>query len=180
MNNKTDFAQIGLIGCIICIILAVTLNTCKAQNRVSFVIAQDLKLATLGDEKRGYDAFTPNVLFRFKMQGKQGEIGYLTIFPEFEYADIQGQYYRYSANVGYSFNKIFDKWTYTPAIGWGSIDRYGKNVFSWSSSLEVSYSINDWLNIIAIGQLTERKDLLLLWGENAIRFSGFVGLEIKL
>jgi hypothetical protein len=150
MKQKTDFAQIGLIGCIICVLLAVTINTCKSQSKVSFVIAQDLKLATLGDKERGYDAFTPNVLLRFKMQGKQSKIGYLVIFPEFEYADIQGQYYRYSANVGYSFNKLFERWTYTPAIGCGFIDRYGKNVFSWSGSLEVAYSINDWLNIITI------------------------------
>lgn len=180
MKKQTDYAQIGLVGCILCILFMIISTHLNAQSKVSFVLAQDLKLATLGDDKRGYEAFTPNVLFRFKMQGIDNKHGFLTVFPEIEYAAIDGDYYRYSANVGYTFNKLFEKWHYAPAIGWGWIDRYGKSFFSFGASLEVAYIINDWLNLIALGQLTDRKDLLWLWGDNKIGFSGFVGVEFKL
>lgn len=181
MKKQYDFAQVGLVGCIIIILLAATVNSCNAQSRVSFSIMQDLKFATIGDAKRGYDAFTPNIVARFKMQGNQFKHGYLIVFPEFEYAAIEGNYYRYSANVGYSFNNLlFQYWTYTPAIGWGMIDRYGKSFFSFGASLEISYSISNTFNIVALNQLTERKDLLWLWGDNKIGYSFFVGLEIKL
>lgn len=152
----------------------------QAQRKVSFVITQDLKFATIGDDKRGYEAFTPNVLARFKMQGKQDKNGYLTIFPEYEFADIKGQYHRYSANVGYSFNQLYKNFTYTPAIGWGWIDRYGKSFFSFGASLEISYWLSPTINLIALNQLTERKDLKWLWNDNKIGYSFFVGIEIKL
>ena len=181
MKKKYDLAQIGLVGCLICIIIAIFTSNVKAQEQVSFSLMQDLKFATIGDTKRGYDAFTPNIVVRFKMQGIQGKVGFLTIFPEFEYAAIEGNYYRYSANVGYSFNNLlFKDWTYTPAIGWGMIDRYGKSFFSFGGSLEISYRLSPKFNLVALNQLTERKDLKWLWGDNKIGYSFFVGLEFNL
>ena len=40
------------------------------------------------------------------MQGNQDELGYFVVAPEFEYADLQGTYRRYSVNVGYTLNSI--------------------------------------------------------------------------
>lgn len=197
MKPKTDYAQIGLVGCILCIIFMIISNTCKAQGGLSLLAAQDIKLATIGDKERGYDPFTTNILLRFKMNGNQNKHGFLVVFPEFEYADIDGDYYRYSANVGYTFNElevnwfkggmvywlnrnIVNKMELTPTLGWGWIDRYGKSLFSFGASLEITYNLSDRINIGYIAQLTERKDLLWLWGENKIGYSGFVLIEIKL
>ena len=63
-------------------------------------IQQDLKLAVVGDEKRGYDAFTTDALIRLEMHGKPNHIGYVVVFPEYEFADIEGKYHRYSFNAG--------------------------------------------------------------------------------
>ena len=149
----------------------------SAQNKVSISIHQDTRLMILGDNK-GNDAGTINILTRFKMQGNQQRLGYMIVFPEFEYAEIDGKYYRYSANIGYTFNNITNIEA-SLSIGYGSINRYGKSMFSGSGSGELAYLLGN-VKLSLIGQLTERKDLKNLWGTNEIRFSGFFGLEINL
>lgn len=114
------------------------------------------------------------------MQGNQDKHGYAIVFPEFEYAKIDGDYYRYSAGVGYVFNQRWRNIELTPTVSWGFIDRYDKTVWSFSGTLELSYKINDYLKVSAISQLTQRTDLLLFYGENVIRYSGFIGLEYNL
>ena len=165
---------------LIILLLLITATT-QAQRKVSLSLHQDLKLATIGDKERGYDAFTTNILARFKMQGNQQKHGYMIVFPEFELADIEGTYKRYSANVGYTFNNlIVDRVEATSAIGWGFIDRYDKAFFSFSAMGELAYGLNDKFKISLIAQFTERKDLKYMWNDNAIRFSGFVGIEYNL
>src|SRR5690606_31889043 len=84
------------------------LNTvlCLGQERLSVSVLQDVRLGIVGDKEHNYDAFTLDILVRLKMQGNQQKYGYLTIYPEFEYADLKQSYIRYSANVGYTFNKL--------------------------------------------------------------------------
>ena len=153
---------------------------CNAQSTISISIHQDLKLATIGDTKRGYEAFTPNLLIRFKMQGKQRQLGYMVVFPEFEYAEIDGYYKRYSANAGYTFNQWFEKWEYSIYGSYGFIDRWSKSFFSFGASGEIAYKISDKFKVSAVGQFTERKDLKWAWNDNAIRFSGFIGVEYNI
>jgi hypothetical protein len=151
-----------------------------AQERVSISIHQDFKLGVLGDDKHGYKAGTINILARLKLQGDQQKHGYMIVFPEYEHADILGTYKRYSANVGYTFNKlVINSLEATATLGYGWIDRYGKSLFSFSGSGELAYKINDF-KLSIIGQLTERKDLAYLYGKNEIRFSGFIGLEFNI
>ena len=152
----------------------------EAQEKPSLSIYQDGRLAFLGDDK-GNDSGTLNILARLKMQGNQQKWGYLVIFPEFEYADIVGSYKRYSANIGYALNKlIVNRTEATAALGYGWIDRYGYTTCSWSLSGTIAYKLKSHLKLNVLGQFTERTDLLLMYGENELRFSGFVGFEINL
>ncbi len=155
--------------------------TLSAQQRVSIAIYQDAKFLTIGDEKRGYEAGTADLVFRFNMQGKQQKYGYMIVSPEFEYADIEGIYKRYSANVGYVFNQLVVPRTEVGStIGYGFIDRWGKSMFSFSVSGFINYKITDRFKLSLMAQFTERKDLAWAYGKNDIRFSGLVGLGINL
>lgn len=152
----------------------------KAQEQVGIAILQDVRLATIGDQEHGYNAFTPDIIARVKMQGNQQKYGYLIVYPEFEYAQIQGEYYRYSANVGYTLNKLFlDDFEASLVGGYGFIDRYGISTSSFSLTGEIGYKVSRFFKIVVDGQLTQRSDLKWMYGDNAIRFSGFVGVEIK-
>lgn len=150
----------------------------QAQDQVSVSIFQDAKLATIGDQKHGYKAGTLDLLFRLNLQGQQREYGYMVVFPEYEYSEISGSYKRYSANVGYTLNRIV--LNPNASIGYGWIDRYGKTFFSWGLSAGIAHPITKNVNIHLLSQYTQRTDLQWLWGIKEWRFSGFVGLEIMI
>ena len=153
----------------------------KAQERVSISVYQDAKFLVAGDPERGYDPGTIDLVARFTMQGKQQDFGYMIVFPEFEYAEIEGTYYKYSLNTGYVLNELFIKRTEIGAsIGYGFIDRWGKSFFSFGASGFINYKITDRIKGSLMLQFTERKDLAWAFGKNEIRTSGFVGLEINL
>ena len=159
--------------------LVLVINT-NAQDNVSLSIYQDARLLLVGDDI-GNDAGTINILTRLKMQGNQNKYGYLIVYPEYEYAEIENTYKRYSVGIGYAFNQlILDNFEYTPSINWGWIDRGGINGFSFSVSNEIAYKLNDTFKLSLMAQITERKDLKILYNDNAFRFSGFMGIEINL
>ncbi len=143
----------------------------NSQEKVSFSLLQDLKLATIGDNKRGYKAFTVNLLARIKMQGNQQRLGYMIIYPEYEYAELQSTYQRYSANVGYAFNNVINNIELETAVSYGFINHDGvtRSLGFWFGT---NYVINKALKINAGYQIVDRTDI------NKIRYSGFVGLEI--
>ena len=149
------------------------------QKKVSVSIHQDAKLLIAGDGY--YKPGTLNIVTRLKMQGNQDQYGYMIVFPEFEYADIDGTYKRYSANIGYTLNKLMlNNLEASVSLGWGFINRYSKSFFSGGGSGEIAYKLNDIIKVSILGQLTERKDLKAMYGSNEIRFSGFIGLEFNL
>lgn len=166
---------------LLAIVLFATSLNINAQEGIEVGIYQDLKFATIGDKERGYDAFTTDVLFRFKMQGNQQKLGYMIIYPEYEYAAIEGDYHRYSANVGYCLNKlILNNFEVEGALSYGFIDRYGKSLSSFGANLGINYKMGDF-KLSAITQFTERKDLTWLWGtKNNIKYSFFVGISYKI
>ena len=150
---------------------------CKSlsQEKISVMIAQDLKLAVIGDDKHNYDAFTTNLVMRLKMTGKQQKWGYMTIFPELEYADLRPKYWRYSVNVGYTFNKMIVD--IMPYVSYGKIVRSNTSATSIGGGLEIGYNINRTFKIVAQCQLNERSDLKVMYGDNSIMLSNFVGIE---
>lgn len=165
------------------LLFALVLSTLSfAQRNVSMSIYQDAKFLVAGDKDRGYDAGTLDFLIRVELQGHQQEWGYMIVFPEYEYAGIEGSYTRYSANVGYVLNKLIVKdFEAGASIGYGMIDRWGKSFSSFSGGAFLKYKLSDDIKLCLLAQLTERKELKWAYGgNNVIRFSGFIGVEFNL
>lgn len=161
------------------VLFALVTTTAKSQSKVSLSLHQDARLLFQGDDK-GNDAGTIDIVARFKMQGNQHDFGYIIVYPEFEYAKIEGTYKRYSANVGYTFNQLFiTNLELSAAAGYGWIDRYGKTMFSWGGSGEIAYKVHH-VKFSLMAQLTERSDLKYLYGKSEARLSGFFGIEFNL
>lgn len=155
----------------------------SSQN-ISLALYQDGKMLFKGDEDRGYKAGTINLLFRAKIKSEYFEHGYFVLSPEYEYAEIGNIYKRYSINGGFTFDNlelnilgtnVLENIEFTPMIGWGWI--YRENIGggdSYGLSAEISYKINDWLNLNFVNQWTKRADL-----ENKkLGYSLFGGIEI--
>ena len=177
------------------LILLIT-SFCHAQSQrgsgsgcgLSVSIYQDARLMFLGDQDHNIDKGTLDLVLRVKMEGYQDRYGYFVVYPEFEYAEIEGIYKRYSVNVGYVLNQLPVKdFELGFGIGWGWIDRYGKSMFSFAGTSNLSYKITDNIKLSLLGQITERKDLAVMWGnkglnfkeDGILRFSGMIGLEYK-
>lgn len=180
ITRNTKFNRIVFLIIMIITFLIAGLRVGSAQDNVSLSIYQDAKLLVSGDDI-GNGVGTVNILARLKMQGNQDKYGYFIVYPEYEYAEIKNLYKRYSIGIGYVFNKlILDKFEITPSINYGWIDRGGLNGFSVSASSELAYKLNDTFKLSLLAQITERKDLKILYNDNAFRFSGFIGFEINL
>jgi len=159
-----------------CLVLLLFLNGISAQEKLSFSLYQDAKLLIVGDGY--YNPGTINFVSRLKMQGKQDKLGYAIVFPEFEYADIDGNYKRLSVNAGYVFNKFSIKDIEASLqIGYGWIDRFGKSTFSASVCGELAYKVLNSLKLSLLAQFTHRTDLKLWYNDDVVRFSGFFGIE---
>jgi len=172
----------------ILVISLIIASTSYAQDGLSLSIYQDARLMILGDEDHNIEQGTLNLVLRLKMEGKQDKFGYFIVYPEFEIANIQGTYKRYSANVGYVLNKlIIDDLELGFGLGWGWIDRWGKTMFSYAATSNISYKITDNIKLSLLAQITERKDLAYRWGNSGLnfknngilRFSGMIGIEYK-
>lgn len=151
-----------------------------SQGIIKLTILQDAKLGLIGDNK-GNNAFTTDLLVKFKLTGKQFEYGYLTISPYLEYAEINGIYKRYAVDVGFTFNKLIIKnLEITPSINYGIQDRYKKSWLVFGSDIEANYKLTDNIGLTALAQFVERKDLLWMYGDKKIRFSGFIGITMNI
>ena len=184
MKTKFNYRILWII-LLIAVLSFLTIYQSNAQERVSFGIYQDTKLALLGDE-HGNDAFTTNILINLKMQGHQKQRGkyyggYMVIYPEFEFADLHGgEYKRYSANIGYTFNQLFKNFEYTACVSFGLIDRWKASYHSWGLNGEIAYLITDNLKINALAQFVKRRDLGHRYGGEHLRFSGFIGINYNI
>ena len=152
-------------------LLFLTLNL-TAQERVSLAVHIDPTLMIKGDDHNNPSG-TINFIAQLKMQGNEQSIGYMVIYPEFEYADLSKSYIRYSANSGYNFYTPINRLEALLSVGIGLISREGTTWHSLSSEGVISLKINKF-KINLMGQLVDRKDI------KEIRFSGFVGIELYL
>lgn len=149
----------------------------SSQEQVSISVYQDAKLLITGDNI-GNSAGTLNVVLKANLQGNQQQYGYMIVSPEFEYANLKGgEYQRYSANVGYVFNKlILNNFEAGITAGWGWINRDNFTFHSASINGLLNYKINNRFKISTQLQLVDRTDLEI----PELRLSGFIGLEITL
>jgi hypothetical protein len=117
---------------LILVLLACSMLNAQPSD-LSISIHQDGRLLFLGDD-HGNKPITLDFIIRLKMFGRQFEQGYLVIYPEFEFAELSsGKYTRYSANVGYTFNKlIIDNTEYMISAGYAILNREGAAFRSYS------------------------------------------------
>lgn len=134
------------------LIMSISINS---QESLSLGIYQDGKLLFIGDDK-GNDAGTIDIIARLEMQGKYDGYGYLVIFPQFEYAEIYGNYKRWSANAGYTLS-IINRVKITSYASYGWIDR-GISFESWGIGGEISYQIGSF-EISLLNEYVERQEL---------------------
>jgi hypothetical protein len=168
-----------------------------AQRSMSFQLTQDVKLATMKDDF-GNEPFTLDATFKWKWQGDQIESrenpffkGFLSIGGTLEVAQIDGDYYRYSAEVGYTLNNLctpeilfipsFDM-EVTPFINYGFIDRYGKSFSSFEAGIDFAFPLDKRKlhKIHLLNSWTQRNDLGWLWGETKIRYNFSAGYSFNL
>lgn len=153
-----------------------------AQRNVGVHVTQDFKLGVLGDKEHGYSAGTLDVCLRVIMEGNQSNVGYVIVFPEFEYANLAYKpYKRWSANAGYMFNELpIENLEAGLSFGYGFIDR-GKSDFSFGGNGFLGYKLSDTFKVIAVSQFTQRSDLPILYSgaSKEWRFSGHLGVYIK-
>ena len=159
--------------------LIILMSVCaiSAQNGIYISITQDVKHATYDE-----DAFRLNLLTRLKLEGKQKSIGYVTIYPEFEYADLNtAPYTRISFNGGYTFNTLLKNFETGAYIGWGLIQR-GDSVSyrSWGILGDVSYIMSNRFKLTSALQFVKRGDLKYKYGTKGLKPSVFFGIEFKI
>ena len=152
------------------ILLLFSMCLSHSQDNVSIALYQDARLLFVGDDI-GNEAPTTNVLLRFNLKCKQDEIGYGFVFPEIEYARLQGgEYFRYSLNGGYTFNQVIRKVEASITGGIGMIHRDNISNLSFGCSGSIGYRLGRVTPSVIL-QGTNRSDI----GE--FRFSTFIGLE---
>ena len=192
---------------VLVLMLLVSSSAIFAQGGLRVSLNQDLRHAVAGDDK-GNTAFNPAFLFRFEMQGNQDKFGYLVVNVEAEYADLQvpqgfgyddiearkfdfgrNDYKRYSLGVGYTLNRGFiNKIEANLSVNYGMIDRFGFSWVGFSYSGVLNYPITDRLSFQVLGQLTNRRDKLSFYGNDAkftidslnLDFSGFIGVAYQI
>ena len=157
---------------IITLILLIPILT-FAQSGLSVNIYQDARLAFVGDE-RGNSALTANIRIRNEWQGTQLKGFYIFVAPEFEYAQLSEDYYRYSANVGFRLNEFSKRFEASASLGYGLIVRESISSKSFSMDGELSYNLNNKFAVLLSSQIVQRTDI------GVVRFSGFIGLRYKL
>ena len=165
---------------IIVAVLLLISSLISAQNEIAVYFSQDARLAVIGDDK-GNDPFTPNFQVGAEWRGKQIGGYYFFIAPEYEQANLKGGIYRrYSANVGWTFNKWIERTNWTAILGYGIIE-YNIIYRGFNLDFQFGYEIIDWLEIYLDAQILDRGDLQI-YGDsffNRIRFSGGIGIKIN-
>lgn len=164
---------------ILTLLLLIACSLAHSQGGVSLSAHQDARLLFAGDDK-GNAAGTLDLLFRLKMQGNQFKHGYIVVFPEVEIADLSITYRRYSANVGYTFNRlVLNNFEASATAGYGWIDRDGMTTFSFGATAELAYKFGSARASI-IWQLIERSDLGMIYGKTEARASVLFGIEVDI
>ncbi|QOD61904.1 hypothetical protein H9I45_05540 [Polaribacter haliotis] len=148
-----------------------------AQNDFAIALYANIGLTLRGDH-HGHPAGTLDIVTRFKYNANQNKLGHWVYFAEFEFAQLEGNYKRYSGNLAYNFNRIvFPKIWFIPrfelkhlelqpSIGYGVITRFDLVKPSLGFSLEVGYRLNKHFKIDVLFQASERSDMIALYGDS--------------
>ena len=142
------------------LLLVLVVMSMNAQEKVSLNVSVDGRLALLGDDK-GNEPLTLNTLIRFELQGNQQDYGFMFIAPEYEYADLDGgEYHRYSANVGYTFNRYaIERLEIGISMGFGYIVRDSRTYLSIGGQVDFGYRLTDRIRTVFNMQFVDRTDI---------------------
>jgi len=164
------------LGLISFILLFYNLNS-FSQKDFAIAVYADVGLTLRGDH-HGHPAGTLDIVSRFKYNFSQRKLGHWVVFGEFEFAQLEGDFKRYSANVAYNFNRIiFPKIWFIPrfemknfevnlSVGYGAISRFDFVKPSFGFSAEFGYRLSKHLKINVLAQFSERSDMIELYGKS--------------
>jgi len=143
---------------------------------ISLNVSQDARLALVGDE-RGNGSFTTNVNLAAEFRGWQKGNSYFLMRPEIEYADLKGgEFYRMTANFGYTFNKWFNNVDFTATIGGGMLSRHGLGGLHTQANLQTTWYFTKGVGLFLDSEFVQRVDL----PNKFLVYSGKVGIKIML
>lgn len=150
----------------------------NSQEQLTFGIYQDVKLGLGMDKEHGNDKPTFDMIFNVNMEGNQFEYYYFSVQAQYEHADLYGgKFDRYGVNLMWNFNKlIIDDLTASFGFGGHVISRpWIDGMLSYSILNELSYEINDFLDVSLKNEFVKRSDLL----NNKLGFNMYFGFKIK-
>jgi hypothetical protein len=152
------------------------------QNNIEISLQQDVRLFTVGDNK-GNAPLTVNLLSKIEIPFYNLKKNYLSTYLSVEYASlIDKNYNRYAVGTGYVIKSVYKKLGAGIYADYGKIYRQKDSFYSFSFSGELNYKINNHLKLICTWQLTQRKDLKVLYHhrEEDYIISGFIGIKYRL
>ena len=153
---------------------------CYGQNNIQLSLQQDFRLFFFGD-KKGNDPLTLNFLSRIEIPVYNLKNTHIVASASVEYADlIEKDYKRYALGAGYIVHRFYGRIGGGAYIDFGEIYRENEGFYSFSISGEINYKISERLKIIFTSQLTQRKDLSVLYNSKGYLISGFFGLKFSL
>ena len=141
------------------VILVVSLTQYSSNSQITISAYQDLRLAVSGDD-HGNDFGTLDLVLRSEWQARQTKLGYVFVYPQWEYADLAGgSYNRYAGGAGFTFNTWAEKIDFSPSVNWGMLGRFERTFFTWEFVGDLSFRISDRFRFSTMGSFTQRTDL---------------------
>ncbi len=171
----------------------------NAQKRFSLGVFQDIRHALFRHDDHGHVPLTIDAVVRAKYHTKGGDFGHIYYTGGFEYAELVGNFRRYSLGLGYNFEKIvIPAFWFVPRVemkgfefginlNYGVIHRYDFVVGSYGFNAELSYKLLSWMKLQIVNQRIQRSDILKTMSPTDVdldfldmRSSWFFGVEFYL
>jgi len=151
-----------------------------SQKSFDIDVHHDTKFIFSGDE-RGNNTGTTDIIIKFEVPFKRFPKSYLTVFPSFEYANLNtGSLKRYAVGVGYFYTDVFFKRLNMGVLpNYGFIKRFNNTTGSFGVDIEISYRIAKRVSLSYVHQIIERTDLKVTYNETKyIKPSSFMGFKV--
>ena len=172
----------------------------EKNTKFAVTFTQDFKLAVKKDDA-GNEPFTLDLTGKMEWRTYSTKIGYFSLIPNFEYAELKGgDYLSYGVWVGFTFdewleiptfgllNKRFLDLDIMPYVGFSKIMRKWADTYNNSYELtgtalvlgvEVTLKIHDRIGLVVDFKLVDRQDLKVKYDSFDELMSPNVGVGIK-
>jgi hypothetical protein len=166
---------------ILILLISLTILNTYSQETISFSMLQDAKLLITGDDK-GNPPGTTDLIFNMNWEGKQFEYYYFSIQTQFEYANLQSKFYRYSVHGIWTLNRLFiPKLEASIGLGFGVIHRDIDidGMGTYSATGELAYPITKKIMVLAKYEIVRRSDLIALYNSKPFVPNLAIGVKLK-